>query len=156
MKTPVRSRNIGVQKSLSFGFICDELNIYIYKLLCVKNRSDWLKGICLNGLGADISLPHCLATGICNLDLAPKATSEYNALAPRPEVLRSISYFYGNFGHSVVRLLHFGIHKCTKIIATNRCKHFQIIITRLSKTENNSKHHSYAGYRQVLDIYQKG
>ena len=30
MKTPVRSRNIGVQKSLSFGFICDQLYIYIF------------------------------------------------------------------------------------------------------------------------------
>ena len=30
MKTPVRSRNIGVYKTLSFGFICDQLYIYIY------------------------------------------------------------------------------------------------------------------------------
>ena len=29
MKTPVRSRNIGVYKSLSFGFICDQSYIYI-------------------------------------------------------------------------------------------------------------------------------
>ena len=57
------------------------------------------KGFVTYGLGADISLPPCLATGIWNF--APKATSgpeisgsifRFDALAPRPEVLRFISF----------------------------------------------------------------
>ena len=48
------------------------------------------------GLGADISLPHCLATGIWNLAHKSDHRAEisgkivwYDALAPRPEVLLS-------------------------------------------------------------------
>ena len=41
--------------------------------------SEW-KGSVTHGLGADISLPHCLATGIWNL--APKATSGPKSRGP--------------------------------------------------------------------------
>ena len=48
--------------------------LYIYRIrfMLQIDPSGW-KGSVLNGLGADISLPPCLATGIWNL--APKATS---------------------------------------------------------------------------------
>ena len=42
----------------------------------------------------------------------------YNALAPRQEVLRSISFFYSNCGNPVLWLFHLGIRKCTKIKVT--------------------------------------
>ena len=48
------------------------LHIYRSFYLLQIDPSGW-KGSVSNGLGADISLPHCLATGIWNL--APKATS---------------------------------------------------------------------------------
>ena len=56
--------------------------------------SGW-KGSVSYGLGADISLPHCLATGIWTLahpksDLRAEISGSivrYDALAPRPEVL---------------------------------------------------------------------
>ena len=54
------------------------------------------KGSVTYGLGADISLPHCLATGIWNLahksDLRAEISGSivwYDVLAPRPEVLFS-------------------------------------------------------------------
>ena len=48
------------------------LHIYGSCFMLQIDPSGW-KGYVSNGLGADISLPHCLATGIWNL--APKATS---------------------------------------------------------------------------------
>ena len=48
------------------------LHIYRSFYMLQIDPSGW-KGSVSNGLGADISLPHCLATGIWNL--APKATS---------------------------------------------------------------------------------
>ena len=63
--------------------------------------SGW-KGSVTYGLGADISLPHCLATGIWTLahpksDLRAEISGSivwYEALAPRPEVLL-LWYFVG-------------------------------------------------------------
>ena len=51
---------------------CKFLYIYRSCFILQIDPSGW-KGSVSNGLGADISLPHCLATGIWNL--APKATS---------------------------------------------------------------------------------
>ena len=77
--------------------------VYIEKLFHVRNRSEWMKGICpiwSRGRHFSPSLP-----GDRYLKLASKSDLRaeisgsivgYEALAPRPEVLRLISCFYGN------------------------------------------------------------
>ena len=74
----------------------DRNDLWLEFELSLDERDLW------RGLGVEISLPHCLATGIWTL--APKAITRsksrgtivrYDALAPRPELLRSISPFYG-------------------------------------------------------------
>ena len=59
--------------------------------------SGW-KGSVTNGLGADISLPQSLKleSKSDRRDEIPGTIVRYDALAPRPEVLCSISCFYGN------------------------------------------------------------
>ena len=78
--------------------------LYIQKLLLTNNRSEWMKGIChiwSRGRHFSPSLP-----GDRYLNLGSKSDFRaeisgsivwYDALAPRPEVLRSFSWFYGNF-----------------------------------------------------------
>ena len=69
--------------------------LYILELLPDIIWAEWTKGICL---GADISLPPCLATGIWNL--APKATSR----------LKSRGASFGTtLWHHVQRYCCFGI-----------------------------------------------
>ena len=76
---------------------------YIEKLLITKYRFEWMKGICLiwsRGRHFSPSLP-----GDRYLKLGSKSDPRaeilgtivwYDALAPRPEVLRSFSCIYGN------------------------------------------------------------
>ena len=78
-------------------------SIYIYKLLYATYRSEWIKRICLEwsrGQHFSPSLPgdRYLVLGFKS-DLRDEISGSivwYNALALRPEVLRSFSSFYGN------------------------------------------------------------
>ena len=62
------------------------------------NRVEWVKGSVTYGLGPDISLSHCLETGIWGLAHKSDHRTEisgsilwYDALVPRPEILH---YWY--------------------------------------------------------------
>ena len=80
-----------------------QILIHIEKLLYITYRSEWMKGICLEwsrGRHFSPSLPgdRYLKLG-SKSDLRAEISGTivwYDALAPRPEVLRSISSFYGN------------------------------------------------------------
>ena len=90
------SRTIWKKKLVHFDIYAEITPYY-------NEPSGW-KGSVTYGLGADISLPPCLATGIWTLahpksDLRAEISGSivwYDALAPRPEVLRSFSPFYAN------------------------------------------------------------
>ena len=79
--------------------------VYIRELFNNSNRTEWMKGICLiwsRGRHISPSLPgdRYLKLG-SKSDLRAEISGSivwYEALAPRPEVLRSISCNYGNSG----------------------------------------------------------
>ena len=69
----------------------------------LKNRTEWMKGICLQWSRGRHFSPSLPGDRYLNLgsksDLRAEISGSivwYNALAPRPEVLRSISSCYGN------------------------------------------------------------
>ena len=77
------------------------------KLLCtllyITNRSEWMEGICLEWSRGRHFSPSLLGGRYQKLGSKSHLRAEisgsivwYDALAPRPEVLRSISSFFGN------------------------------------------------------------
>ena len=96
-------RNCYIHLYLPHGRINWHTVVYISKLFHVRNRSEWMKGICpiwFRGRHFSPSLPgdRYLKLG-SKSDLRAEISGSivrYEALAPRPEVLRSISCMYGN------------------------------------------------------------
>ena len=139
-----------IVQSVTWSYQMDEISrtlIYIYRncnYLGIE-LSGW-KGSVTRGLGADISLPPCLATGIWSLthksDLQAEISGSivwYDALAPRPEVLL-LWHFVGACAatlelksHIRGENIHIGLTKCN----TRWCH----LLGRVSSTSSRGAAH---------------
>ena len=97
------------------------LHIYGSCFILKIDPSGW-KGSVLYGLGADISLPHCLATGIWNLspkaNFGPKSRGASFCKTPWPHVQRNCAQFLRFMVILVIQFSGYFIRTKTKVFTT--------------------------------------